>query len=724
MIETSIGGLKNNSDVYFAADKPEICAANLLQKGKTFYNNLTSNFYIDKLRRAWSFYHGAGTIDLADANQVTFTGEQGELVSLNVNHFRNLAQHILVMITANRPILEARAINNDYRSKVQTYLANGILDYYMREKNLEKFAKDACELAVVTGAGFLKMEWNSTAGEAYDIDPETGEFNKTGEIEFSTLTILDVVFDGTKDDWNKHDWIMCRTPKNRHDLLAKYPEYKDKIKSLPGLKEVLGNKFSMWSNDDTDDIFVYEFFHKPTDASPEGRYMLFLDADVVLLDTSMPYRRLPIFRMSAGKFLGTSYSYTSMFDIIPLQEMLNSLVSAVCTNQSAFAVQNVWIKSGDDIVVESIVGGMNVVKSDEPPQPLNLVQTPEEVFNMIKYLEQTMETLAGVNSVARGNPEASLKSGTALALVQSMALQFQSGLQGEYVKFLEDAGTSLLDMLKDFADTPKTIALVGKANRTKLKEFTGDDLSSISRVIVDVGNPLSRSIAGRVQMAEQMLQMNLIKTPEQYFQVITTGRLEALFDSEFGQLMLITSENERLAEGDENVIASYLDRHSIHIKEHMSVLNDPELRSDNELVMNVQRHIQEHIDLLRDTDPAVLAIIGEAALPPNPMSMDQLAMAPANGGPGGPPPGGPGAPPPGGPGAPPQGGPQMPQAPSGPPGGAPPLQGGVQGPEGNIIGPNGQGVPTPNMPQVDPALLPNPALGQMPGSFFSGSGEE
>ena len=47
-----------------------------------------------------------------------------------------------------------------------------------------------------------------------------------------------------------------------------------------------------------------------------------------------------------------------------------------------------------------------------------------------------------------------------------------------------------------------------------MKEFTGDDLTSVNRVIVDVGNPLARTTAGRVEMAEQLLQMGVIKTPQ------------------------------------------------------------------------------------------------------------------------------------------------------------------------------------------------------------------
>ena len=74
------------------------------------------------------------------------------------------------------------------------------------------------------------------------------------------------------------------------------------------------------------------------------------------------------------------------------------------------------------------------------------------------------------------------------------------------------------------------VVVVGKNNRPLLKEFTGEKISAINRVVVDMGNPLARTIAGRVQMAEQMLQMQLIKNPQEYFQVINTGKLDVVFE--------------------------------------------------------------------------------------------------------------------------------------------------------------------------------------------------
>jgi hypothetical protein len=692
------GSTKNNNEMYFAA-KPAIETAGiLLQRAMSFYQILASNAYIDKIRKMWRAYYGAYADDVGYGHQVSYTGEQGELVVLPVNHFSNIAKHIFTMITASRPIMEARAINTDYKSLSQTYLANGILDYYMREKGLEKAIADATEMAVVLGSGFVKMEWNATAGEAYDVDPDTGEFNYQGDVEFNTLSPLDVVVDGTKENWNANEWILVRTFQNRFNLIAKYPELANKIKAMPPKTEASIYRLAVFSNDDTDDIPVYEFYHKRTEAMPEGRYLLFVNSDIVLLDTKIPYRQLPIFRITPATILGTPYGYTPMFDVFPLQEAANALYSAIMTNNNAFAVQNIYVPRGADISFEQIEGAMNIIEGNAKPEPLNLTQTPTETYNFLQMIIRDMETISGVNSVTRGNPEASLKSGTALALVQSMALQFISGLQRSYVQLIEEMGTALINNLKDFASAPRVVAIVGKNNKPFLKEFIGEDLNSINRVIVDIGNPLSRTTAGRVQMAEQLLQMKLLKNPEQYFQIMNTGKLDSGFEGEMNELLLIKAENERFLDG-QSTIVSPLDSHRMHINEHKAVLADPDLRSNPQLVQIVVDHVNEHLQALRTTDPDLLNLIGEQPLAP-PGGSPATGAAP--GGPGGQAPNGP---------PPPQQPPQRPLQHSPMQGMMqPPLQAQMKSTQGSATGGQAQTLPNIPHPPGQFANLPtNPA---------------
>lgn len=652
---------------YFAAEEAKKTAEMVLAKANNWYQGLRSNGYLDKLQSMWAAYHGAY---FNNDHRISFGGEQGELVQLQVNHFRNIARHIHTMVVANRPALQARATNTDYRSMAQTKLGNDLLDYYLREKRLEKYLESAVESAIVQASGYIKMGWNATSGEIYDFNEDLNVPIYEGDVEFTNLSPFDVVFDPTKDSAN-FDWVLCRSFKNKYDISAKYPELKDQIEKLRTKNEIFNFRLDNSPLDETDDVPVYEFFHKRTEALPDGRYLLFLDEGIILTDLSLPYREIPVYRISPSMIMNTPYGYSDMFDVLPIQDAINALYSVVFTNQHTFGVQSIYVPRGADINIKSVEGGLNIIEGNAQmgkPEPINFTQTPPEIFNFIRMLEGAAETISGINSVARGNPEASLKSGAALALVQSMALQFISGLQQSYVQLLEDVGTGLINILKDYASVPRIVMIAGKDNRVYAKtEFSGDDLSQINRVIVDAGNPLSRTTAGKMQIASELIQYGIVKTPEQYISIMSTGRLDAMTDDTQRELMLIKDENEKMAEGM-YIPALGIDQHSMHIKGHRAALSDTELRANPELVRAILDHIDEHINLLSTVNPATLAIIGEQPIQPaNP-----------------------------------------PQSPEPPPNmnqsaGAPGEQVSAPNPNAPLPG-------MPNMPTVDASLLPNPAL--------------
>lgn len=87
-------------------------------------------------RRAIQRYFGYDS-NGTRSDLVTFAGERGQVVKVTANHYRSLLKHILVMSTAQRPALRARATNADARSLSDTKLAEGLLDYYLTEEGVE-----------------------------------------------------------------------------------------------------------------------------------------------------------------------------------------------------------------------------------------------------------------------------------------------------------------------------------------------------------------------------------------------------------------------------------------------------------------------------------------------------------------------------------------------------------------------------------------------------------
>lgn len=595
---------------YFAAQSSEDTAADLLKRANSFYEGLYGNNYFDIIQKSYMAYHGM--FGGGDGHSISFGGEQGELTNIDVNHYANIAQHMHVMITANKPAFTAKATNSDNKSIIQAKLASSLLEYYMRDKNLEKYLSKAVEHALILGSGYIKLEWNATRGEIAEVDPDTGIPIHEGDIEFRNITPFNLLFDPNRTA-DEHDWVLVRTFKNKYDLAAKYVDMADKIRDLSPAADVLNNGIDMTSSFKTDDIPVYEFIHRKTESLPDGRYLLFLDQDIVLIDQANPYPAIPVYRIAARDVMGTSFGYSPMFPLLQIQDALNATYSAILSNQSAFAVQSIFVKRGSDISPTSLEGGLNIIEGNEKPEPINFTNTPAEVFNFAKALETQMETISGVSSVTRGNPEASLRSGTALAMVQSTSLQYMSGLQQQYIRLMEDVGTGLINLLKAFAHTPRIVMLSGVANKNYIeKQFTADDLANINRVTVEVANPLSQTHAGRAQIASDLLQYQVIKTPEQYLTVLTSGRLDVMIDPVQRHTDLARSENEKLMLGVKPR-ALAIDDHVLHIKEHQAVIADPDLR-ESEVADYVLQHILEHIDLMKTTDPGLLGVLNIPSL--------------------------------------------------------------------------------------------------------------
>ncbi len=339
------------------------------------------------------------------------------------------------------------------------------------------------------------------------------------------------------------------------------------------------------------------------------------------MDGPLPYKHKHVYRIAPDEEDGTIFGYTVGYDLLPVQEGLDVLYSSAITNNCSFAVQNILVPKGHDLSVNQIAGGMNLMEYDPAigkPEAMNLLATSPETYSFIGMLEKVEETLSNVNSVARGNPEASLKSGAALALVQSMAIQSTMNLQTSYAQLVEDLGTGTIQILQEFASVPRVAAIAGKANRPLMKEYTGADLADIERVQVDMGNPLTRTTAGKVNLADALAEKNLIDNADQYIQVISTGRLEPVVEGKQAQNLLIKGENERLSDGQPQRVLK-TDHHQKHIMEHQTVLANPEIRDDpnNPIVIAATQHIQDHIDMLARPDvQQLMAILHLETAPP------------------------------------------------------------------------------------------------------------
>lgn len=612
---------------YWAGEETERCVSEAWTRMEKFYSVLRASRILDLYRNAyWNRYTGGRS-----GGNVGISGEVGELTNIEVGTYANLIQHMMTLILGQRPAFDAKAANADFDSMAQAILANNLLETVMRERGLEGCARTVVDYGLTFGMGRMAVLWDSFEGPVFRPplpgDSREGSVDeKTGDIRLVPLTPMDVVLDTLKDGNHDHSYKMIRTWQNKYDLMAKYPELEDDIDNLPTKYSAESVHPRIWSYQwsqttgiyESEDVEVWTLFHRPSDAIPDGRMMSFCAPDVVLSDSALPYRRVPVFDFSPIDMMGTPWGYTPFHDCLALAYAINSTLSTVVTNQAALGVQNVWVPAGSNLTWKEIVGGLNLVEGGtQPPQALNLLNTRPETFQLFELLNKLMELTSGINPVVRGDPAASLKSGSALALVQAQAVQFSSIIQASYVKFMEQIATEVLHQYQDHADLPHTMTITGIGNRQYQKSFTKKDITKVDRVIINMGNPLSSTVAGRYNIAELMAQMKLVQNPQQLDMVLTTGRLEPVTKNPRDEMMNIEAENERLLNGG-SVAAALFDNHPLHITENSSVLNSPEAREKPEIVQNCTQHILEHMNLWQRAAMEAPAVLAAKGIPPPP----------------------------------------------------------------------------------------------------------
>ena len=626
---------KHNSKYWGAKDDivPE-----LQDKVTNYYKHLIDQGYMRRFRRSFAQYNGLGLDGRSD--QLTETGTQGELTKISVNHYGNLIKGVLTLVTSQRPAWDVRPINTDYQSQAQAILGENILDFYEREKRVGRLLKEAVEKSLVWGEGFITLAWDTTLGEVYEASPDQ-EAIMSGDIKFSCKNPLDVVRDVFTSD-REHSWKIVRTFVNRFDLCAQYYEHEDAIKDVEfntTNTEDEGSYFWFQDTDTSDLVPVWEFYHKKSAAMPEGRYVKFC-GDAKLIDTTLPYDNIPVYRVSDRNLEGTCLGYSSAFDLLALQDASDDLLSAVISNNIACANQIMLIPKGANINHQQLGEGLSIIEYDTTEgkiEPVSLVNSSNETYALIDRLQSLMQMISSINEVVRGEPGANLRSGNALALVAAQALQFNSGLQGSYVQIQEDVGTAIIHMLQTFAQAPRYIAIVGKYNRSLMKEFKADDIERVSRVFCDIANPLTKSTSGKLEIADNLMQAGLIKNPEDYVTMIETGNLEDLTESSIHENLLIRSENEKLQNG-QNVSALMIDNHRLHILHHKAVLNNPEARDNPDIVQVTLAHIQDHVEQWATINPNLGAALADQPAPMPAGPSQQAGPPQPSGGPGGPPP--------------------------------------------------------------------------------------
>lgn len=598
-------------------------------------------------------YYSAVLEPSAWDTSLSFTGDQGELVRMIVPMTRSIIRQLVSIICKQKLDFKALVEKSGYGMSQTVRLADALTKQLLEQQNVDLKYEFAVEQSLVVGAGFFSATWRTDKGRPFAAKDD-GFYQYEGEVHITTPTVWDVLYDYSIPFWEDVEWARIRRVHNRYNLIAQFPELSDHISNIPSIKEWRGPFRASYRIANEDDyVYTYELYHKPTPALPHGRMIFYSNAKTVFFDDVNFYECIPLEMAKPEPISGTGFGYALMSSLLPAQEMFDTLVSAIATNQSTFAVQNVAVPRGANINVQEILGmnflqytPMPGVANGGLPTPLNLTQTPPEIFKGVDMLKGFIQELSNVNAALRGEPPPQVSSGTAIATLTSTAIEAITSSAKASRFALRKTMMHAVNAYQRFASVGHIVAMTGKNNEMIQQTFKGEDLKDVIGFTMSETNPLLQTLAGRLEIADKLLQQGMIQNSNAYFQVLEGEKPEKMFDKELSEEDLIDRENEALIQGSP-VRALSTDGHPQHIACHAKLLNDPSVRMQDPRVKPIMDHILEHYQLAQNTDPGLMAMVQTGKIPEGGL---QSSQPPPQQNSEGPPPGAPpmqGAPPPG-----------------------------------------------------------------------------
>lgn len=629
--------------VYWAASASDDIAGEMVEKIRAYYERITRSGLCDLWRRTHAAFYG---LDEDTGSHETSTiiefGDDGEKLGGRSNQLRSLVRYIWTSATSDRPTVSPKAINSTAEALAQVPTAKRVIEYYFKNKRMERYLRSVALRSLLYGKAYLWQIWD----------------RDLSDVVFKACSPYEVACDLERDSGD-HDWFIIRRLRNKYDLAATMPALKEELIGLD--KDCLEDEIAGYlafglhspNTDEGDTTYEYHLLHRKTPALPLGRYVILAGKDRILFDGPLPFPDMGVHEMIPEEFLETgSVGYASAWDLLGLQTAYDALLSTCITNLDAFGENDILLPEGSELGLEEVRSGLNVIRhtpgEQNKPTVLEKFSIRPEAFQLRDWLKSDMETLPGVNSVARGEPESSLKSGAALALVQAQAVHFQSGYVAAYVELVEHAATNTLRLIKAFADEEYVAAIAGSNDPDGLAAFSAPQVDQIDRVDCELGAPIFRTLAGKFDMANNLLERGLLQNAGEYFQVLDTGRLEPVTDPLRQEALFAESIKARLMEAPavtqvgmdpmtgqpimqvEGLRAVITDNPVACIRAAKHVLDSIENRKNPAIIVAASTYILEVLRTWRNAPPDLLMLL-QYPIPPSAQA-EMTAMNAALGG--------------------------------------------------------------------------------------------
>lgn len=628
----------DSTTTYWATLSGRDLASAIKDKEEAYFETARNRGLLALWVIAYAAHHGLTPEDLRDfaTQQIGFTGNELELIRFHINLVRGYARHQTTLALGEDPAFKAMVVNSDHRSQAKAEVVDRILNGVYK-RYCAPLDEKVGESDSVLGEGGTHTRWDFVGGDNMKVPQPIQQPDGT-QLDHYVTKKSGAPYDTVVYPWSHvHEtrqsgdelWCVIRENESKWNTIATFPHLKEQILNVStGIDKFdFGTLFRLEDLEiaNKDLITVKHFYHARCAAIPEGRYAILYE-DILLYDGPCPTKHgMPFAAMRSGEFIETNLGYADIWDLIAVQQAINQLNSDELQNYATFGRQSIGIEKGTEVTIDAIAKGTAFYfpQGGKSPQAVQLVAVPETLPDAKTYLHKQLDNITGQNAASRGDPDPNVRSGEMQALNQSLAISYQSFRQKSARRYRIRKAEILVDMFDRYAETPFFVEVIGVEQRSYVAEYTKDDLSGIERITIDQVSPMMQSIAGRLQVYQQVGGIENPEMRSSAYEFITTGNTTAFLLQDRASDLYIRRENEDLVTGERPVVVYAGDDPYKHMPKHKAQ-RELIMASDNpdvEAIARIDDHMLAHQQEYLGLSPVLAAffqIPPPPAIPPGP----------------------------------------------------------------------------------------------------------
>jgi len=364
---------------------------------------------------------------------------------ITVNKMRPLIDGVVGKLTQVAPDARAVPLSENDRDLMAADEANFIAGHFTRKFGRETQTKERVRWACVTGTSFVKVWWNAKAEQVmpyFDIQGNVTGYKKLniGDVEEEIVPCFNIYLDPHAQQDHQVRWLIHASIKPMSWFVDNYGEAGKKVKSNAQTGQSAGYVDAYldgtagggmgWTQPTSARLYsadhrrkaavVYEYWEKPTEQYPKGRYIVSTD-DALLYAGVWPYSKrdeFPFIPLRWQPRSGTPYGHSLGYDLCPLQLTYNRIYSRaveqmekqkdyVIIERKSRVGADAFNVTGDDINDKN--RQYRKVYYDVGTHPPAISRSPgisADLFPFLQVIEKDMADIAGLHDVSQGMAQA------------------------------------------------------------------------------------------------------------------------------------------------------------------------------------------------------------------------------------------------------------------------------------------------------------------------------